>query len=98
MRGENKKYLRHFIYFNIKKGKHIIQMQNHCTVYGESMIKDNVTKMILEFSCFRFFAEHYSTFRAVKVDSNQIKIILEKSQCYTMQWIANIIKIYKWSV
>lgn len=71
MRGENKKYLRHFIYFNIKKGKHIIQIQNHCTVYGESMIKDNVTKMILEFSCFRFLLN-------ITQHSEQLKLIAIK--------------------
>ena len=33
--------------------------------------------------------------RPVEVDSNQIKILIEKNQCFTMWEIANIFQIYK---
>ena len=33
--------------------------------------------------------------RPVEVDSNQVKILIENNQCYTMQEIADILKISK---
>ena len=68
-----------------------------CAVYGEGAVTDQM--------CQRWFAKfHAGDFsldnapwlgRPFDVDSNQIEILIENNQCYTMQEIANILKISK---
>ena len=52
-----------------------------------------MSKVVCEVSCWRFLAERCST-----VDSDQIETLIENSQRYTTQEIANILKMYKSSI
>ena len=48
---------------------------------------------MLESTCWTMF--HGQVARRVEVDSNQIKMLIENNQCYTMWEIADILKISK---
>ena len=66
-------------------------------MYGESAVTGR--------TCLKWFAKfHAGDFlldnapqsgRAVQVDNNQIKTLIENNQCSTMQEIANILKVSK---
>ena len=69
-------------------------------MYGEGAVTDQ--------TCQKWFAKfHAGDFslddvpqlgRPIEIDNNQIEILIENNQCYTMQEITNILKIYKSSV
>ena len=48
---------------------------------------------MLESTCWTMF--HGQVAQRVEVDSNQIKMLIENNQCYTMWEIADILKISK---
>ena len=64
-----------------------------CSIWRRCCDWSNMSKVVCEVSCWRFLAERCST-----VDSDQIETLIENSQRYTMQEIANILKMYKSSI
>ena len=95
---EKKQHFRHIMLYYIKKGKNTTEMQEKIhAVYGEGAVTDQ--------TCQKWFAKfHAGDFsmddaprsgRPAEVDSDQIETLTENNQCYTMQEIANILKISK---
>ena len=87
-------------FFNImlyycKKGKNTTEMENKiCAVFGEDAVTDQMCqKWFVKFQAGDFSLNNDA--RPVEVDSNQIETLTENNQCYTMQEIANILKISK---
>ena len=87
--------------YYFKKGKNATEMHKKiCAVYGEGAVTD--------WACQKWFTKfHAGDFSLdvaprsggpVEVDSDQIETITENNQHYTMQEIANILKISKSSV
>ena len=84
--------------YYFKKGKNATETQKKiCAVYGEGAVTD--------YTCQTWFVKfHAGDFlmddavpsgRQVEVDSNQIKTLIENNQHYTLQEIANMLKISK---
>ena len=69
-------------------------------MYEEGAVTwSNVSKVVCKVWRWRFLAGwHTSSGKPAEVDSNQIKTLIENNQYYTMQEIANILKISKSSV
>ena len=87
--------------YYFKKGKNATETQKKiCAVYGEGAVTDQTC---LKWSA-TFRAGDFSlddaprSGRPVEVDSDQIKTLIENNQCYTMQEIADILKISKSSI
>ena len=87
--------------YYFKKGKNATEMQKKiCAMYGEGAVTDQ--------TCQKWFAKfHAGDFplddaprsgRPVEVDSDQTETLIENNQCYTMQEIADILKISKSSI
>ena len=84
--------------YYFKKGKTATETHKKiCAVYGEGTVTD--------WTCQKWFvkcrAGDFSlddaprSGRPAEVDSNQIETVIEKNQCYTMQEIADTLKISK---
>ena len=95
---ENMQHFQHIMLYYFKKGKNATETQRKiCTVCGEGAVTGQ--------TCQEWFAKFRAgdfslddalwSGRPVEVDSNQIKILIEKNQCFTMWEIANIFQIYK---
>ena len=71
--------------------------QKICAVYGEGAVTDQTCqKWFAKFRAGDFSLDDAPQLgRPVEVDSNQIKTLIENSQCYTIQEIADIFKISK---
>ena len=55
-----------------------------------------MSKVVCKILCWRFHADHVpQSCRPVEVDSGQSETLTENNQCYTMQEIADILKISK---
>ena len=68
-----------------------------CVVYGEGAVTDQMCqKWFAKFLAGDFLLDDAPQLaRAVEVDSDQIKTLIENNQRYTMWEIANILKISK---
>ena len=66
-------------------------------MYGEGAVTDRTCqKWFAKFRAGDFSLDDVpQSGRPVEVDSDQIKTLIENSQCYTMQEVANILKISK---
>ena len=70
-----------------------------CSVWRRCCDWSYVSKVVCKVWCWRFLAGwHTSSGKPAAVDSNQIKTFIENNQYYTMQEIANILKISKSSI
>ena len=84
--------------YYFKKSKNATEMQKKiCAVYGEvSMTDGTCQKWFVKFRAGDLSLDDAQQLgRSVEVDYNQIETLIENNQCYTMQEIANILKIYK---
>ena len=84
--------------YYFKKGKNATEMQKKtCAVYGEGAVTDGTCQNWFAKFCARDFSldDAPQSGRQVEVDSDQIETLIENNQCYTMQEIAHILKIYK---
>ena len=82
--------------YYFKKGKNTTKTQKKlCAVYGEGAVPDRTCQKWFE----KFHVGEFSlddtpqSGRSVEVDSDQIKTLIENNQCYTLQEIADILKI-----
>ena len=74
-----------------------MKQKKMCAVYGEDAVMD--------WMCQKWFVKFHAgdsslggaphLGRPVETDSNRIKTLTEKSQCYTMQEMADLLKIFK---
>ena len=81
--------------YYFKKGKNATEMQKKiCAVYGEGAMTDRTCqKWFAKFCAGDFSLDNAPrSGRTVEVDSNQIEIIMENNQCYTMLEIATYSK------
>ena len=93
---ENKQRFQHTMLYYLKKGKNVTEMQEKmCAVYGEGSVTDwTCQKWFVKFSAGDFSLDDAPTSgRAVEVDRNKIESLIENNQCFTMQGIADILKI-----
>ena len=82
--------------YYFKKGKNATEThKKNCAVYGEGAVTDQTCqKWFAKFRARDFSLDDApQSGRPVEVDSDQIETITENNQCYTMQEIANILKI-----
>ena len=87
--------------YYFKKGKNATETQKKiCAVYGEGAVTDQTCQKWFVKFCARDFSldDDPQSGRPVEVDSDQIEILIENNQSYTMREIANILKISKASV
>ena len=89
---EKKQHILHIILYYFKKGKNVTETQKKiCAVYGEGTMTDQTCQKWFE----KFLAGDFSLDEAplsgkpVEVDSDEIEILIENNQCYTMQEIAD---------
>ena len=81
--------------YYFKKGKNTTETQNICVVYEKGAVTDRMCQKWFA----KFSAGHFSlddapgSGRLVEVDSDPIETLIENSQHYTMQDIADIHKI-----
>ena len=68
-----------------------------CAAYGEGDVTDQTCQMWFAKFCAKDFSldDAPRSGRPVEVDGNQTEILIENNQCYTMQEIADILKISK---
>ena len=96
---EKKQHFWHIMFYYFKKGKNTTEMQNlhTCAVYGEGAVTDRTCqKWSVKFLAGDFSLDHAPwSGRPVEVDSDQIETLNENSQRYTMQEIADTLKISK---
>ena len=93
---EKKQDFWHIMLYYFKKGKNATETHKKiCAVYGEGAVTDRTCqKWFAKFRVGDFLLENAPLLgRPVKVDSDQIKTIIENNQRYTKWEIANILKI-----
>ena len=98
---EKKQHFWPIMLYCFKKGKNATETQKKiCAVYGEGAVIDRTCqKWFAKFCAGDFLLDDAPrSGRPVEVDSDQIKTLIENNQCYTMQEIADILKISKSSV
>ena len=84
-----------------KKGKNATETHKKiCAVCGEGAVTDRTCQKWFAKFCAGDFSldDAPQSDRPVEVDSNEMEIIIENNQCYTMQEIADILKISKSSI
>ena len=83
--------------YYFKKGKNAIEMQKKCAVYEEDAVTDlKRQKWFVKFHAGDFSLDNVpQSGGPVEVDSNQIKTLTENNKHYSMQGIADILKISK---
>ena len=66
-------------------------------MYGGGSVTDQICQKLFAKFCARDFSLDNAPWssRAIEVDSNQIKTLIENNQCYTTWEIADILKISK---
>ena len=87
--------------YYFKKGKKTqLKQKKVCAVYGEGAVIDRTCqKWFVKFRAGDFLLDNAPrSGRPVEVDGDQIKTLIESSQCYTTREIANILKTSKSSV
>ena len=95
---EEKQHFRPIMLYYFKKGKNATETQKTiCAVYGEGAVTDRTCqKWFAKFGAGDFSLDNAPRLgRPVEVDSDQIEILIETSEHYTTQKIANILKIPK---
>ena len=96
---EKKQHFWHTMLYYFKKGKNTTEMQKKiCAAYGESAVTDWTCQKWFAKLCAGDFSLDNAPWlgRAVEVDSDQIKTLIENDQHYTTWEIADILKISKW--
>ena len=95
---ENMQYFWHIMLYYFKNGKNATETRKKiCAVYGDGAVTDRTYQKRF----MKFHARDFSLDDAlqlgipVEVDNDQIETLIESNQCYTMQEIANILKISK---
>ena len=85
--------------YYFKKGKNATKTQKKiCAVYGEGAVTDRTCpKWFVKFHTGDFSLDDAPRLggRPVEVDSDQIETLIENNQRYTMQEIADILKVSK---
>ena len=84
--------------YYFSKGKNATKMQKKlCAVYGEDAVTDQMCEKCFTKFCARNFSLDNAPWlgRPIEIDSDQIKTLIENKQCYTMQEVADILKISK---
>ena len=95
---EENTHFSHIMLYYFKKGKNAIEMQKKdlCGVWRRCCDRSNMSRVVCEVSCWRFSLDDAPwAGRAVEVDSDQIKTLIENNQHYTLWEIADILKISK---
>ena len=95
MEGKKQHYW-HIMLYYFKKGKNAPEMQKTiCAVYGKCTEIDWMHQKWFDKICAGDFSQDDApcSGRLVEVDSGQIKILIEKDPCYTMQQMAYTLKI-----
>ena len=95
---EKKQHFRHIRLYYFKKGKNATETHKKiCAVYGEGAVTDRMCqKWFAKFRAGDFSLDDAPwSDKPVEVDSDQIETIIENNQLYTMQEIADILKISK---
>ena len=87
----------HIMLYYFKKGKNTTEMQKICAVYEEvaemiEHVKSGLWSFMLEISLWTML---HGQVDQLKLNSDQIKTLVENNQCYTMREIADILKISK---
>ena len=98
---EKKQHFRHIMLYYFKKGENATEMHKKiCAVCGEGAVTDRTCQKWFAKFCAGDFSldDAPQSDRPVEVDSNEMEIIIENNQCYTMQEIADILKISKSSI
>ena len=99
---EKKQHFQHIILYYFKKGKNPTETNKKkiCAVYGEGAVTDWTCQKWFEKLSVRDFSLDNTprSGRPVEVDSDQIETLIENSQHYNTQEIANILKISKSSI
>ena len=93
-----KQHFPHIMLYYFKKGKNATETQKKiCAVYGDSAVTDRTCqKWFAKFRAGGFSLDEAAWLgRPVEVDSDQIETLIENKQRYTMQEIADILKISK---
>ena len=94
---ENKQHFGILFFVISKKVKHNWNTKSICAVYGEGAVTDPMCQEWFE----KFVAGHFlvndppRAGRQDEVDSDQTETLIENNQCYTLQDLANILKISK---
>ena len=93
---EKKQHFWHILLYYFKKGKNVTEMQKKiCVVYGKGAVTDRICQ---KWSA-KFHAGDFSlddaprSRRPVEVGSDKIETLTENNQRYSMQEIADILKI-----
>ena len=83
--------------YYFKKGKNKLKLKKDlCSALRRRCYWLNVSKMVCKVLCWRLMPDNAPWFgRPVEVDSEEVEKIIDSNQCYTMQDIANILKISK---
>ena len=83
--------------YYFKKGKNATETHKKiCAVYGGAVTDQTCQKWFAKFRAGDFSLDDAPwSGRPVEVDSDQIEILIENNQCYTMWEIADILKISK---
>ena len=94
----NMQHFKHIMLYYFKKGKmQLKHTKKICAVHADGAVTDRTCQNWFA----RFHAGDVSLYdaprsgRPVEVSSDQIEILIENNQCYTMQSVANILKISK---
>ena len=98
---ENKHHFWHIMLYYFKKDKHATETQKKiCIVYREGAVTNRMCqKWFVKFHAGDFSLDGAPwSGRPDEVDSDQIETLIGNNQCYTMQEIANILKISKSSI
>ena len=98
---EKKQHFQHIMLYYFKKGRNATETHKKiCAVYGEDAVTDRTCqKRFAKFRAGDFSLDDAPQLgRPVEVHSDQIETIIENNQRYTMQEIADILKISKSSV
>ena len=98
---EKKQHFQHIMLYYFKKGRNATETHKKiCAVYGEDAVTDRTCqKRFAKFRAGDFSLDDAPQLgRPVEVHSDQIETIIENNQRYTMQEIADILKIPNSSV
>ena len=96
---ENNQHFRYIMLYYFKKCKNAIEMQKKvCAGYGEGVVTDRTCpKWFAKFRAGEFSLDDAvpRSGRPAEVDSDQIQVLIDNNQHYTMWETANILKISK---
>ena len=80
-----------------RKEKYNHNVKNICAVYGKDAVTDlTCQNWFVKFRVGDFLLDNASrSGQSLEFDRDQTKTLIENNQCYTMQEIADILKIFK---